>query len=136
MKKLFKTQLTSAFTFLFVVTLLTSCKKKDDAPSNDKFPLTNFTAKITKQENLTSQSAVLIDFDIKNTSGTDYTVEKYALNPVKLKLTVVATDGSGYDENSYVADVQAGKTFSAKLAVDYSVGKTIDLTKSKIELLY
>ncbi|MBB6235843.1 hypothetical protein HDC90_000443 [Pedobacter sp. AK013] len=136
MKKMFKTQLTSVFTFLFVVALLASCKKKDDTPSDGKFPLTNFNAKITKQENVPSQSAVLIDFDIKNTSGTDYVVQKYALNPVKLKLTVIANDGSAYNLNSYVADVQAGNTFSAKLAVDYSVGKTIDLTKSKIELLY
>lgn len=137
MKKVFKAQLTSVLTVLLTIALFASCKKKDgDGPNSEKFPLSNLTATITKQEDAASQSIIIISFDIKNISSTDYYLSEQGNNPVKFKLTVVTTDGTKFEETSHVTDVAASKTSARELAVHYSSGKTVDLTKSKIELLY
>lgn len=115
---------------------LSSCKKdKDDAPSSDKFPLTNLTVTLTKQQ-VTTQSSVIVDYDVKNISNIDYTLEKYVNNPIKVKITVVTTDGIKFDGTNYVGDVLVGKTSASVLVVNYSAGKTVDATKTKAELIY
>jgi hypothetical protein len=136
MKTIFKKSVIAVIVLSLSVLSLSSCKKKEGERGSDKFPLTNLTVAITSNVIYPSSNNVIVSYDIKNISGADYTIQKYQLNPIKVRVVIGTTDGTSYQANLFISDVQAGKTVAMEQAVGYGAGKTVDLTKTKVELIY
>lgn len=114
-----------------------SCKKdRDNEPGQDKFPLTNLTVNITSKMNYPNSNSVIVAYEVKNVSASDYSLEKYVLNPVKVRASIVSTDGTTYEATLFVSNVKAGTAVAMEQVVAYAAGKTVDLTKTKAELTY
>jgi hypothetical protein len=136
MKKLFKTQLTSLMVFFLIVALFASCKKKnDDLPSHDKYPLTNLTLTLTEQR-LSSTGGVWVKYDVKNISSKDYIMQHNAYALIAVRVNVYATDGTAYTQDYGVDDLLAGKTETNEHIMASNSTKAIDVSKTKLELVY
>lgn len=116
---------------------LSSCKKDNDGDTpSDRFPLSNLTLTITSNVIYPNSNSVMVGYDVKNVSGANYTIQRYQLNPVKVKVTIGTTDGTTYQSSNFISDVEAGRSVAMEHAVSYGSGKTADLTKTKVELVY
>ncbi|WP_293306699.1 hypothetical protein [Pedobacter sp. UBA5917] len=137
MIKSFNSLSKSAAILLFVLLAFTSCKKKnDDNPDSNKFPLSNLSTTITARTLNPASNSVSIAYDVKNISTADYSIARYVMNVVRVKATIVATDGTVYESNLPISDLRAGATVAMEQVVAHSAGKTPDLTKTKVELTY
>jgi hypothetical protein len=128
-------------TILSIVWFLGACKKNndDDIPAGKKYPLENLQAKLTNQtlSSGSNENSVIVYYEIKNVSGVDYVRLAYDYNyHIRLKITLTATDGTKYEETPLVEDLASGKTHPDSWDINYSLGKTIDLTKTKLEFIY
>lgn len=137
MKKVFKSYSKSTVIILFTLLSLASCKKKGaDGSDSDKFPLTNLTLVITSRTINPASNSVSVAYDIKNTSSTSYTLEKYARNPIKVRITITTNDGTNYESSLFINNIQPNATINMEQVIIHAAGKTPDLTKTKAELIY
>lgn len=125
----------SAFLMLVAPLSLGACSSDDDdkgqppsssTPSDDSSCLaSSMVFKETKVTDSPGQNTVLVDFDITNTSSTDYDVAGGS-KLVETDVEVTTTDGTKYESSGplTVTKVSAGKTASATLKGDYGAGKT------------
>lgn len=135
MKKPFKSHSKSALIALFTLLSFASCKKNSIA-DDAKFPLTNLTVAITGKTINQASNSVSIAYDIKNISGTNYTIETYVKNPIKVKVSITTTDGTTYENTLHISNVEAGKTVAMEQVVAHAANKIPDLGKVKAELIY
>lgn len=136
---LIKNRLYITLSILFVLLLIvTSCSKSkdgEDIPAGKKYPLENFEYKLTVQT--IGDESVLVKYDIKNISTIDYAFLDYDYNyHIRLKISIFATDGTKYEATPLVENLSAGETKAEQWSIDFSQGKTIDLSKTKLELIY
>ncbi len=121
--------------------LLGACSSDDDknnngqpSPSDDSSCLASaMTFKETKVTDSPSQNVVLVDFDVTNTSSTDYDVSGGS-KLIEIDVEVTTSDGSSYESSGPLTaiKVSAGKTASATLKGDYGAGKTYKSYTTKL----
>lgn len=136
METTFKNLAVALIIFVSAVSILSSCKKGGggSTPNADKFPLTNFSV-ITGTTRVNGTS-VFIKYDVKNVSAKDYILTDNVQHIVYIRYTIVTTDGTSYQENRSIPDLQAGRTAAEELLIQMSSGKTLDPSKTKFELYY
>lgn len=103
------------------------CSKSDNnaSPVSQSCLADKLTLTETNVNDLTSQHAVIITFDVKNTSSSEnYELEHY--KAVYVKLSATTADNKTYSEESLlpVSALDAGATASTELMIDYGAGNT------------
>lgn len=108
--------------------LLTNCSSSNDddhTPVNSNaFNVADFGLTYTTQQ--LYNDYLVIHFNIKNTSKTSYLV--YEQGTFTVKFTAKTTDGEVFQRTQYVEYVEAGVTYTESVHLNYTVGKTLDLT--------
>jgi hypothetical protein len=136
MKRNFSKFTMSICTFLMVGILLSSCSKSstvpDPSPDNLVFQPSDFSITITNKE--IDPTWVRVHYDVKNLSNKNYSSEANGGNSYYIKFTVKTTDGATYNSSDRILDLDAGATFPDMTYIDYTEGKTIDLSTFKYEL--
>ncbi len=117
-------------TTLFIFTIL-SCSK-DDAPSSTT-PTSNclsdkFTTVQTDLDNFPGSNNLFINFDVKNTSTTNYNLTTIGTgNFIKYNIKVKTTDGVIYENKGLLlAELSAGATQDVLTNPSYGAGKTYE----------
>jgi len=129
MRKLsFLTLIMSTLVFVAMSLLFINCSSShdDDAlpPKNEAFNPADFSLTITHKQLYNDYLA--IDFDIKNTSKTSYKV--YEQGSFSVKFTAKTTDGTVFQTIDYVKYVEAGVTYTDYVYLNFTAGKTLDLS--------
>ena len=80
---------------------------------------------LTETELTLAAGQVILDFDVKNTSSTDYDVEAGS-NPIELAFTVTTTDGTKYESQAPLtaSKIGAGANSTALAGARFGAGKT------------
>lgn len=80
---------------------------------------------LTETELTLAANSVILDFDVKNTSSTDYDIEAGS-NPVELAFTVTTTDGTKYESQAPLtaSKIGAGANSTAIAQAKFGAGKT------------
>jgi hypothetical protein len=125
--------------FACLLFTLSSCSKSDDddgaIPAGKKYPLENLEYRLTTQT--AGSESIIVKYDIKNRSNTDYVRLDYDYNyHIRLKINIFATDGTKFEATPLVENLAKGATKADQWSIDYSAGKTIDLTKTSLEFIY
>ncbi len=126
MKTLFK----KLSILLFLITVL-SCSK-DDAPANVTPTLNclsdKFTTVQTDLDNYPSSNNLFINFDVKNTSTTNYSILTAGTgNFIKYNIKVKTTDGVIYENKGLLlSELSAGATQDVLTNPSYGAGKTYE----------
>jgi hypothetical protein len=81
----------------------------------------------TKRTDSPSFNTLLLDFDAKNTSSTDYDIMKGA-KAIMLDFVVTTSDGTEYESEAPLtaAKIDAGATAAVVAMADYGAGKTFE----------
>ena len=130
MKKLFFFKPTlSIVLFVAMSSLFINCSSSHDddnhVPSNNKaFNAADFSLNITRKQLYGDYLA--IDFDVKNTSKIVYSV--YEQGDFSVKFTAKTTDGTVFQRIDYVKYVEAGVTYTDYVHLNFTAGKTLDLS--------
>ncbi|OMQ13638.1 hypothetical protein [[Flexibacter] sp. ATCC 35103] len=129
MKKL--SPLKSVISFILITTmsiLLASCSSShddDNAPSNgNTFNPADFTLTVTSTKFVADW--LEINYSVKNTSKISYS--KYEQGNFTVKFTAKTTDGEVFQRTTYVEYVEAGVTYTDDVHLNYTAGKTLDLS--------
>lgn len=94
-------------------------------PSNKAaFNIADFSLTVTKKQLYGDYLA--IDFDVKNTSKTSYSV--YEQGTFSVKFTVKSIDGEVFQRTTYVDYIETGVTYSDYVHLNFSANKTLDLS--------
>lgn len=109
-----------------VITFSACSKDNDDVPGTngtcfaDRFSLTNPVV-----ENLASQHAVIVTYDVKNTSSEDFAISN-GHKAVYVKISATTTGDKVYTEEVplTVTSLAAGAMASAAVMVDYGPGNS------------
>ena len=131
MRKLSFFKSTISFVLLFTMSILlvncSSSSNHDDdyVPSNaNTFNVADFALTYTVKK--IYGDYIVIDFNIKNTSKTSYT--KYEQGNFTVKFKAKTTDGEIFQRTTYVEYLEAGVTYTNDVHLNYTVGKTLNLT--------
>lgn len=119
----------SMMLFVTMSLLLINCSSSHDdedyTPSNGSaFNVDDFALTITRKQLYGDYLA--IDFDVKNTSKTSYAV--YEQGDFSVKFTAKTTDGTVFQRIDYVKYVEAGVTYTDYIHLNFTAGKTLDLS--------
>lgn len=113
--------------FTAIALLFLNCSSSHDNdtfPQNEAFNLADFSLTITHKQLYSDYLS--IDFDIKNTSKTSYLI--YEQGNFTVKFTAKTTDGEVFQRTTYVEYVEAGVTYTDYVHLNYTAGKTLDLS--------
>ena len=116
-------------TILALLLIVLSCSK-DGTPAattpNSNCLSDKFTTVQTDLDNYPSSNNLFINFDVKNTSTTNYSLTSIgAGNFIKYNIKVKTTDGVIYDNKGLlVAELSAGATQDVLTNPSYGAGKT------------
>jgi hypothetical protein len=122
-----KTTLSFLFAAFSLTLALSSCGGDDDNPTpsggeclSDKITLTQ-----TGVNNLSNVHSVQVTFDAKNTSSTNYDIQK-GVKQIFAEIKVTTTDNTVYTEEQplLITQLAAGNTASVTQSADYGAGKT------------
>lgn len=113
---------------LFMSVLLVDCSSSHDddyVPSNNNtFNLSDFSLEITRKQ--LNNDYVAIDFSVKNTSKISYS--EYKQGTFLVRFTAKTTDGEVFQRITYIDSVEAGVTYTDYVHLNYTAGKTLDLS--------
>jgi hypothetical protein len=132
MRKLSFLKSTISFVLLLSMSiLLTSCSSSSDddpiditTPTGNVFNPADFALTITRKQ--LNNDYLAIDFDVKYTSKTSYLV--YEQGAFSVKFTVKTTDGEVFQRITSVDYVEAGVTSTGYVHLNFTAGKTLDLS--------
>ena len=114
-----------AATSVLFINCSSSHNDDDYTPSNNAaFNVADFSLTITKKQ--LYGDYLSIDFDVKNTSKTDYKL--YEQGDFSVKFTAKTTDGTVFQRVDYVKYVEAGVTYTDDVHLNFTAGKTLDLS--------
>jgi hypothetical protein len=123
--------LKSVISFILITTmsiLLASCSSShddDNSPSNGNiFNTADFTLTVTSTKFVADW--LEINYSVKNTSKISYS--KYEQGNFTVKFTARTTDGEIFQRTTYVEYVEAGVTYTDDVHLNYTAGKTLDLS--------
>lgn len=131
MRKVSFLKSTFSFVLLLCISILfvncSSSHNDDDyVPSSGKiFDPADFALTITKKQ--LNADNLYIGYDIKNTSKISY-LDSYEQGNYIVKATAKTTDGTTYQGTFHVKYVEAGVTYPDFLYLDFTLGKTLDLS--------
>ena len=119
-------KLTSVFVLFLLITTL-SCSSDDENSTNepndclkDSFELTE-----TNVNDLTGTNSVIVTFDLKNNSSTDYSIQDGS-RPINTTIIVNTDDGSEFETTNIltVNSLSAGATTTVDVLGNYGAGRT------------
>ncbi len=129
MKTLFKNLI--AISLLLIVSV--SCSKSDSgsSPSNGGNCLSGSMALSNAVvDNLASQSKIIVSFNVKNNSSSNYSINTSASTKTSIytKMLVKTTDGAIIETKGplLVQELSAGATGTVDVLANYSTGKTYE----------
>lgn len=123
LKSTFRMVLFVTMSMLFVN--CSSSSDDDQAPtSNTEFNVADFALTVNSKKFVGDWLA--IDFSVKNTSKISYS--KYEQGNFTVKFTAKTTDGEIFQRTTYVEYVEAGVTYTDDVHLNYTAGKTLDLS--------
>lgn len=118
----------SILLFTAMSVLFINCSSGHDdenTPSNNAaFNPADFSLTITQKQ--LYGDYLSIDFDVKNTSKISYSV--YEQGDFSIKFTAKTTDGTVFQRIDYVKYVEAGVTYTDYVHLNFTAGKTLDLS--------
>lgn len=107
--------------------VLSACSKKDNnpLPGQGACLADQITMTQSKIVDHPSSNSILLTFDIKNTSTTNYDIVK-GTKIVMVKVIVTTTDNATYESTTQLPlpELSAGATASGPIIAEYGAGKT------------